>query len=327
MMKKIEMMKGAKRIVDDCIKVRESENVLIITDTNMPFSIAEVMAMACKERGAETMIMIMSPPRIAGNDPPPPVAEAMQKAQVIFYTCSRSIFHSPCRLRATKAGARFFAFSDFTEDDMIRGAIEANFLETKVLVHKVADALARAKEARVTTPAGTDIYLDFRGRPEGIVRHDAICHHPGDDAVSIILEAAISPKVGTAHGIVVCDASATLLNPGAMQEPIRVVVKNGNATDISGGPQASRVADLLAAMNDPKVYNVAELGIGLNPKAKMTGAQTQDKGVYGTCHIGFGSNITWGGNIKAATHFDLIMFAPKIDLDGFTLLENYTFNL
>ena len=95
MMKNLEMINGARKIVDDCIKVKESENVLIITDTSMPFSIAEVMAMACKERGAETMIMIMSPPRIAGNDPPPPVAETMQKAQVIFFTCSRSIFHSP----------------------------------------------------------------------------------------------------------------------------------------------------------------------------------------------------------------------------------------
>jgi leucyl aminopeptidase (aminopeptidase T) len=72
---------------------------------------------------------------------------------------------------------------------------------------------------------------------------------------------------------------------------------------------------------------VAELGIGLNPNAIMTGAQTQYKGVYGTCHIGAGSNITWGGNIKAATHFDFVMYSPKIVLDGTTLLENYKFNL
>ena len=53
----------------------------------------------------------------------------------------------------------------------------------------------------------------------------------------------------------------------------------------------------------------------------------KDKGIYGTCHIGIGSNITWGGNIKAATHCDLIMYAPKIELDGKMILENYRFNL
>lgn len=326
MMKKIEMIKGAKKMVDECTQVREGENVLIVTDTNTSFNIAEVIAIACKERGAETTIMLMSPLPLEGNDPPPPVAEAMQKAQVIFLALSKSIFHSPSRVRATKSGARCLAFSEFTEEDMIKGAIEANFLETKEMGDKLGDALRRAKEARVTTPAGTDIYLDFRGRPEKVLVLNAICHQPGE-AVAIILETAISPKVGTAQGVIVCDASVSFFKPGLIREPIRGVVKNGLLTDISGGAEARKLADALAALKDPKVYNIAELGIGFNPKAKMTGIQTQDKGVYGTCHIGAGSNISWGGEIKAATHFDFIMYAPKIDLDGVTILENYQFHL
>ena len=110
------------------------------------------------------------------------------------------------------------------------------------------------------------------------------------------------------------------------------MVKDGIVTEISGGADARKLADALAALEDPMVYNVAELGIGLNPMAKlsmtkMTGSQSQDKGIYGTCHIGAGSNITWGGNIKVTTHFDFILYAPKIELDGNVLLENYQFNL
>lgn len=326
MMKKIEMMKGAKKLVDECTKVKEGENVLIITDTGMPLSIAETLVMACKERGAEAMIIIMSPLSIEGNDPPAPVVEAMQKAQVIFMACSRGFFHSSSRIKATRAGARCFSIAEFTEDDMFKGAIEANFLEAKEFIEIVGEALRKSKEARVTTQAGTDVYFDFRGRAEKILVLNGICHQPGD-AAAIILEAAISPKVGTAQGIIVCDASITLLKPGLVQEPVRAVIKDGMVTEISGGPEARKLADLLAAMGDPMVYNVAELGIGLNPKAKMTGVQTQDRGVYGTCHIGVGSNITWGGNIKAATHFDFILYAPKIELDGITILEDYRFNL
>jgi 2,5-dihydroxypyridine 5,6-dioxygenase len=325
-MKKIEMIKSAKKIVDDCTKVKEGENVLIITDTVTPFSIAEVLAIACKERGAETMIMIMSPLQLEFNDPPPPVAEAMQKAQVLFLALSRSIFHSHSRIRAGKMGARCWAFSEFTEDDMLKGAIEVDFLKMKGFGESLADALRKAREARITTPAGTDIYLDFRGRPEKIILLDGICHHPGD-AAAIILEAAISPKVGSAQGVVVCDASTTFFKPGLVKEPIRAVVKDGMVTDISGGVDASNLAAALAALGDPKIYNVVELGIGFNPKAKITGIQTQDKGVYGTCHIGLGSNFSWGGDIKAATHFDLVMYSPKIELDGITILENYRFNL
>ncbi len=83
-MKRIEMIKGAKKLVDECTKVTEGENVLIVTDTATSFSIAEVLAMACKERGAETMILLMSPLALEMNDPPPPVTEAMQKAQSFF---------------------------------------------------------------------------------------------------------------------------------------------------------------------------------------------------------------------------------------------------
>jgi len=139
-MKKIEMIKGAKKLVDECTKVKKGENVLIVTDTVMPLSIAETLVIASKERGAEAIIIIMSPP-IEGNDPPPPVAEAMQKAQVIFMACSRDILHTPSRIRATKAGARCFTIAEFTEEDMFRGAIEVNCLETKEFVERVGDAL------------------------------------------------------------------------------------------------------------------------------------------------------------------------------------------
>jgi 2,5-dihydroxypyridine 5,6-dioxygenase len=325
-MKKIEMIKGARKLVDECVKVREGENVLIITDTGMPLSIAEILAIACKERGAEVMITIMSPRQVEGNDPPPPIGEAMQKAQVIFIACSRSIFHAQSRIKAQKAGARGISLTEFTEEDMFRGALEANFLETKGLIDKVGEALRKAKEARITTTAGTNIYLDLKGRGSGVVILNNICHEPGKFG-AVILEASTSPNVGTAQGVIVCDASITLLKPGVVKEPVRVVVKDGMVTEISGGAEAKKLSDILAATGDPMVYNVAELGIGLNPKAKITGVQTQDEGVYGTCHIGVGSNITWGGNIKAATHFDFIMYSPKIELDGITILENYKFNL
>ncbi len=325
-MKKIEMIKGAKKMVDECARVTAGENVLILTDTLMPLSIAEVLATACRERGAETMIMIMSPLQAVGIDPPPPVAEAIQKAQVVFVACTRGILHSASRKRASQAGARFFNFSEASEEDMMRGAIEANFLETKGLIDKVADVLRNVKEARITTPAGTDIYFDFRGRPEKMLILNGLCHQPGD-AVSLNLEVALSPKVGSARGVLVCDASITLLKPGLIEEPIRATVKNGMVTEITGGSQARKLRDLLASMGDPMVYNVAEFAIGLNPKAKVIGVPPQDRGVYGTCHIGFGPNVGWGGNIKAATHFDFVMYAPKIVVDGNTLLENYQFNL
>jgi len=324
--KQIEMIKGARKLVDDCTKVKGGELVLIITDTGMPFSIAETIAMAARERGAEVMISLMSPRPVEGNDPPLPIVHAMQTANVIFMACSRSIFHSPSRVQAAKNGVRGISITEFTEDDMFRGAIEANFVETKDLIEQVVEKLREASEAKITSPAGTDLYLDLRGRREGVVGLNNLCYEPGQFGV-LILEASTSPNVGTAQGTIVCDASITLLKPGLVNEAVVARVTDGMVTEITGGAEARKLNDLLVSMNDPMVFNVAELGIGLNPKAKMTGVQTQDEGVFGTAHIGVGSNITWGGKIKAATHFDFIMYSPKIELDGKVLLENYQFKI
>ena len=78
----------------------------------------------------------------------------------------------------------------------------------------------------------------------------------------------------------------------------------------------------LEEKNDPNVYNIAELGVGLNPKCKMTGVMLDDEGVLGSAHIGIGSNITLGGNLKAAIHYDLVLWQPTIKLDGKILLKN-----
>ncbi len=326
-MMKDKIIHGARKLVMECCNVQKGENVLIITDRAMPNSISEALAKACQEREAEPVVVLMNPQALTGNDPPPPVAEAMQKAQVIFLVLSEGIFHSPSRVRAAQGGARGMNLPKFTEEDMVYGAIEANFLETKRLGELIAEALRQAKVARITTQAGTDLYLDLKGTGSGVKVFNNICQRPGEFGI-MTLEIATSPNVGTAQGVIVCDGIVTFFKPVLIpNDLVRVVVKDGMATEITGGTEAKRLAEGLTALKDPQVYNVAELGIGYNPKAKIVGRPVQDKGVYGTCHIGFGSNITWGGKIKAATHFDLLMYAPKIDLDGLTILEGYQFNL
>jgi 2,5-dihydroxypyridine 5,6-dioxygenase len=323
---KIEMIKGAKKILDEILRVQKGENVLIIADSEMPMSIAEILAVGCRERGAEPVITITGLAPSEGTWPPPPVQEAMQKAQVIILG-SMGVFHTPSRVKATSAGARCFIMVGWSEEDMFRGSIEWSFLEDRKFVEEVANAMATAKFARITTMAGTDLSIDLRDRLEKIVKFDGVYHKPGD-AGTVDLEVAVSPKIGSSQGIIVCDGSITqLFTPGLVMEPVRATVQNGVIVTIDGGAEAKKTVDMLASMGDPLVYNVVEFAIGLNPKASVSRGSPRDKGAYGTCHIGAGSNITWGGKIKAAIHWDMIMNAPRIELDGKVILENYCFNL
>ncbi len=311
------MSKGARKLIETCARVKRDENVLIVTDFKR-VKIAHVLATAAYERDAEVVIAIMTPRKGHGQEPPLPIAEAMKKADVIFTPVSYSITHTESMKRALESGARSLVMTEFTEDQLISGGIEADFHELKVICQKMANAFERSREVLLTTPKGTRLSMEKEGRP-GNAMYCIV--EPGQLSPVPNVEANFSPIEGSAEGKIVADASLPYIDIGLLKEPIVATVKKGMITEIEGGDQAKKLADDLKGRNDPKVYNVAELGVGLNPKSTMQGIQLEDEGVFGTVHIGIGTNVTLGGNTKAAIHYDMIMWEPTIELDGRIVLE------
>ena len=109
---------------------------------------------------------------------------------------------------------------------------------------------------------------------------------------------------------------------GILKEPVRATVRDGYVTEIEGGAQAEVLRDNLAAQRDPLVYNVAELGVGLNPQARLCGLMLEDEGVLGLVHIGIGTNITLGGTVQAKTHYDLLILGATLVVDGEVVLRD-----
>jgi len=316
-MREILLTKGAVKLVETCAGVRRGENVLIITDFTKT-SIAKVLAATAYERGAEVVIATMIPRGGHGEEPPPTIAEAMIKADVIFAVVSNSITHTRSMKRALEAGARSLVMTEFTEDMLIHGGIEADFNEQKIVCQKLASAFTQAKAVRLTSPGGTKLTMRKEGRSGNamycLVQKGQLSPVPN-------VEANFSPIEGSAEGVIVADASIPYIGIGVLHEPVVATVERGMITEITGGAQARQLAEDLKSRHDPLVYNVAEVGVGLNPKSVMQGIMLEDEGVFGTVHIGIGTNVTLGGNVKAAIHYDLIMWQPTIELDGRTVLE------
>jgi leucyl aminopeptidase (aminopeptidase T) len=101
-----------------------------------------------------------------------------------------------------------------------------------------------------------------------------------------------------------------------LDEPITCEVEGGFIRQMRGGAEADVLRTDLESHEDPNCFNVAELGVGLNPNARLTGAMLDDEGVLGTIHIGIGTSFTLGGEVIAPTHYDLLMWAPTIEVDG-----------
>ena len=72
----------------------------------------------------------------------------------------------------------------------------------------------------------------------------------------------------------------------------------------------------------PAARNVAELGIGTNDKARLTGVILEDEKALGTVHVAFGSNATFGGTVEAGVHLDVVMLAPTLYLDDELVMKN-----
>ena len=67
---------------------------------------------------------------------------------------------------------------------------------------------------------------------------------------------------------------------------------------------------------------MGELGIGTNPIARLIGNILEDEKVFGTVHIAFGSNATFGGLTQAGIHIDGIILKPSLYLDEKLVVEN-----
>ncbi len=321
-MKNIEMIKGAKKLVDVCAGVRKNEKILVVTDTNN-VRIAELVASVAFERDAEIAICIMTVRKSNGENPPEMICNAMLKADVIFAPTTYSITWAEATRKAASLGARVVSMPDYHEDILISGGLEADFKAQEKLVEKMSELFSNSYLARLTNPAGTDLSMELGERKGNSEK--GFCNKPGDVCGPPNIESNIAPIEGSANGKIVCDASIIHPDIRKIDNPITFIVKDGFVVDIEGDGKAQRMKEVLAEANDPTVYNIAELGIGFNPKAKIIGLMTEDEGCLGTAHIGLGDNHTRQGTVTSPLHIDIVLKNPSLYLDNKEVIKNSKF--
>lgn len=313
----IQMLRGAKKAIKECANVKPKEKVLIITDTEIDFSISTALAAAAYYEGAEPVIAMMTPRKGHAEEPPSHIREAMLASDVILTPTSKTLFHTKATRDACKKGARLLAMTGALPRTLMKGAGTADFEEVEPTVIKLAELLTQSEKLRLRTPGGTDISSNIKGRVGQ--SEPGIARNKGDLQGWPDIEANVTGIEGSTEGVFVVDVTAT--DFGFVDIPIKIEVKNGKATHIKGGLVAERLKKLLESANDPNQYVVAEFGFGLNSCAELQGRIIEDESALGTCHIALGDNITLGGKNKAPFHIDLIMKDPILELDGKKIID------
>src|SRR5699024_272685 len=259
-------------------------------------------------------------PRLSdGEEPPTNIAEAMKESDVFISAVHTSITHTYAVKNAVENGSRGIMLTQFDEHMLVDSGVLADFPKAASTCKSVAEILENSKEIHLTTTYGTDLKMSAEGRKSNAMTGMV---ESGQFAPVPTVEANVSPLEGSANGKIVCNASIPYIGIGVLKENVEVSVKNGMITSIEGGDQANILKENLKSKNDENVYNIAEIGVGLNPKCKFIGLMLEDEGVFGSVHIGIGSSITLGGNVKAACHYDLIMTGVTLTADATTIIQN-----
>lgn len=299
--------------VRDCMGVKPGEKVLIVTDTVISF-IGQPLYEAAMELGAEAIYMEMKPRTRSGEEPPEVVAQAMLCSDVVIAPTKFSITHTQARKNACARGARVATIPltegtrELITEMFSTGGMTADYHRMKLKIDSLHKKQQGTKTARITTRLGTDVRVEFDGREWHT--DTGLALSPGDFTNLPGGELFIAPT--SANGKLVIDG--TFGDFGLLDTPLELTFRDGMVVDARGA-HADDLMRLFEKLGQG-ARTVAELGIGMNPKARLWGILLEDEKVGNTIHMALGNNMAFGGTCDVPMHYDGIVTHPTVYIDG-----------
>jgi leucyl aminopeptidase (aminopeptidase T) len=303
-----DLERAVHAVINDCLGVREGEEVLVVCNP-ATVGLGERLRGEAGRAGADGVLVMMGERATHGTEPPAAVAAAMRAADVVLAPTRQSLSHTAARREATEAGARIATLPEVNEE-MLARVMSADMEGLRRKGEALAAALSAGAEARVTCGRGSDLRLGLEGR-EGLPDAGDL-RESGAFGNLPCGEGFIAPVEGTAEGTLVVDG--TIAGIGRVEAPTTLTVEGGHLT-AAEGPTGVRLLELLTP-HGPDATNVAELGIGTNEKAKLTGDLLEDEKLLGSAHVAFGASAAIGGTVQVPVHIDCVVLRPTVAVDG-----------
>ncbi len=300
----------AKKLLQVNMGLQAKEKLLILYDETT-LKIGENLFLAAEELCAEALAVRM--PRLArsGMEPPEIIADAMKKADVVMAPLCASITHTHAKKNASACGARIATMPGITEEMFFNGPITADYKEVAQRTQKVTKMLDQSECAEILSGPNHEYSLTMSLAGRCGVASTGVYTKKGQSGNLPSGEGFIAPLEGSAEGRICIDGS--FVGFGKLDGPVILTFEKGSMTAASG----TIAETLIKSLGDrPEARNLAELGIGTNDKARVTGVILEDEKIYGTVHIALGSNDTFGGTVAAGIHVDGVVRKPILKLDG-----------
>lgn len=348
-------------VVQDVMRIKKGERVLIIANPATA-SIAQDLYSASADSGAIVTLMFQPDKTSFDNANPEVIAAIKSNPDVCFSISNIKLGKDPegaANPYVTEDGQSYTSAFDYlldgkktmraawtpgiTEDMMNRTAC-IDYSELGQRCKELESQFNGAVSVHVTAPAGTDVTISVENRK--LMFDDGDFSKPGTGGNIPAGEVFISPVVGKTEGVIVYDGSMTFSDGDSILEtPITCKLEEGFITEITGGAEAKRLLKTVTeAENRSVAYekekklpegqgviykknarNIGELGIGLNPAARITGNMLEDEKAFHTCHFAVGEN--YDNDAPSLIHLDGVVRNPTIVLkyaDGTekTIMDN-----
>lgn len=311
---------GALHLLAHAANVKSTDSVLLVFDKDTA-ALVRYFQSAARALNLQLSTAKTSVAANHGQEPDRPVAERMIGFDVVIALTAFSLAHSQARIDASAAGARFLSLPQYSESLLGHPMVRVDYQRIAPTVAKVSNLLTMGNVLTVTSRAGTNLTIDIQGRSGN--NCPAFLTAPGDLGSPPDIEANVSPLETGSNGIAVIDGSITHPSIGLLRDPVFIEFDAGVATSFRTRDQMT--SDSLKALfdgQDPARKVLAELGVGLNPDAVLTGVMLSDEGTLGSAHLGLGSNFYVGGLNRVDFHLDFVMKDVTVTVDGTDILRD-----
>ncbi len=311
-----QMQNGLHTLIVVCGDLKPNEKGLVVVDCDT-IQIGKLLVEYAHSLDLDLILEEVPRTEIHGIEPPKYVGKMFPKFDLVMGLTTMSMAHTNARLSASQHGTRYLSLPDYNTNVLTSNALQFNFRSLSRLCFELAERLTNSTELHLRSTSGSDFRCKLNGRRGNPA--PGWCYDRGTLASPPDAETNIAPIEQSSEGYLVVDGSIPCDQLGVLNEPIRLTIKNGKVVAIEGG-EAKLLNDIFASVGDDKAKVVAEIGIGLNPRAEIRGSMLEDEGSAGTAHVGIGANSTIGGVNGVPFHLDHIIREVSIDLDGVPVL-------
>lgn len=294
---------SARHVLASILCMQPSDSLLVLAEASTLAVASAIVQSDCA--GGFDILLAVIPDGPGAQLPLPGDLELLLLERTVFLAMTRRGFtHTLARRKASEARARGLTMPGATFDLLQSKAVTADYRAIAAAGDALASSLNGVDILSVRSELGTDLELDVSGGRWFAER--GLCDRPGDFGNLPGGEVSIAPV--NARGILIVDGSIDPL--GLLAEPVTIHIDGRKVTHIEG----QRAGGLIAFLESfgPDAFNVAEIGIGMNPGADVTGITVKDEKALGTAHIGFGNNSNMGGfsradKVNVPMHIDAVL--------------------